>query len=93
MSASSSNSTSGISINAFCSLAKSDFSISPWELTDTYSPAAIDIAPAIAPAKAAKTMGVRDALAAATPIIILEVDNIPSFAPKTAALNQLDLVT
>jgi hypothetical protein len=44
-------------------------------------PAAIDIAPAIIPAKAARIMVFLSGLAA-TPIPILVVDNNPSFAPK-----------
>jgi hypothetical protein len=67
--------------------------MSACELTDTYSPAAMDMAPAMAPAKAARIIAWRDSLAAATPMMMLEVDNIPSFAPKTAARNQLDFVT
>jgi hypothetical protein len=51
------------------------------ELTDTYSPAAIDIAPAAHPATAAVRLSARDAVAAATPMIRLAVEMTPSLAP------------
>jgi hypothetical protein len=63
--------------------------MSVWELTETYSPAAIDKAPATKAATVAKTIGSTVLLAAATPIAKLETEIIPSLAPKTAALNQL----
>jgi len=80
-----SNSTSYSS--DFFSSARSAFSVSDCELTDTYSPAAIDIAPATKPAAPARKMPSWAVLAAATPIIRLAVDTIPSFAPSTAARN------
>ncbi len=58
------------------------------ELTETYSPAAIAIAPAAQPATAAVRMSPRVAAAAATPTMRLAVEMIPSLAPSTAALNQ-----
>ena len=67
----------------------SAFSVSVCELTETYSPAAIDNAPATSPATVAKTIGSLVELAAATPIARLDIEIIPSFAPSTAALNQL----
>jgi hypothetical protein len=67
----------------------SAFSTSVCELTETYSPAAIDKAPATNPAKVAIRIGSLKSLAAATPIARLAVDKIPSFAPRTAARNQL----
>jgi hypothetical protein len=57
------------------------------ELTDTYSPAAIDMAPATNPATPAIKTSFRVAAAAATPTIKLAVDRMPSLAPSTAALN------
>ncbi len=63
-------------------------SVSACELTDTYSPAAIDIAPATSPAMPATSTSLRDAPDAATPMIRLAVDTIPSLAPSTAARNQ-----
>ncbi len=46
-------------------------------------------APATKPATVAMMIGWRVILAAATPIAILEIEMIPSFAPKTAARSQL----
>lgn len=80
---------SGISFSSCCSRSMSAFSTSVCELTETYSPAAMDKAPATSPAKVAKIIGSRVALAAATPIARLAVDKMPSLAPSTAALNQL----
>ena len=64
-------------------------STSVCELTETYSPAAIDKAPAVKPANVASRMGSLSSLAVATPIAILAVDKRPSLAPSTAALIQL----
>ena len=58
-------------------------------LTDTYSPAAMDKAPATRAATVANTMGSRVVLAAATPMARLDTDMMPSLAPSTAALSQL----
>ena len=63
---------------------------SRWELTDTYSPAAIDSAPAINPATPAVAMALADAPAAATPSTRLAVETMPSLAPSTAARNQFE---
>ena len=61
--------------------------MSDCELTDTYSPAAIDIAPATSPATpATRTSPARPA--AATPTIRLAVETMPSLAPSTAARSQ-----
>src|SRR6185437_9133323 len=65
-------------------------SASRCELTDTYSPAAIDSAPATSPAIPAVTIAARDAPDAATPSTRLAVDRIPSLVPSTAARSQLD---
>jgi hypothetical protein len=67
---------------------RSALSVSDWELTETYSPAAIDIAPATKPAiPATRTLPRLDS-AAATPTIKLAVETIPSLAPRTAARSQ-----
>ena len=58
------------------------------ELTDTYSPAAIDSAPATSPAIPAVTIAVPEDPDAATPSTRLAVETIPSLAPSTAALSQ-----
>src|SRR5688572_1263861 len=63
-------------------------SVSAWDCTDTYSPAAIDIAPAANPAMPAVSTADGAAPVAATPTIRLAVDITPSFAPSTAARNQ-----
>jgi len=63
--------------------------VSVCELTETYSPAAIESAPATSPATVANTIDSLVELAAATPIARLEIEIIPSFAPRTAALSQL----
>src|SRR4051812_21577967 len=65
-------------------------SASRCELTDTYSPAAIDSAPATRPAIPAVTIAAAEAPEAATPSTRLAVDTIPSLAPSTAARSQLE---
>jgi len=59
-------------------------------LTDTYSPAAIDKAPATSPAIPAVTIATPDAPDAATPRTRLAVERMPSLAPSTAARSQFD---
>ena len=61
--------------------------MSDCELTETYSPAAIDMAPATSPATPAIKTSFCVAAAAATPTIKLAVEMMPSLAPSTAALN------
>jgi hypothetical protein len=63
-------------------------SVSACELTETYSPAAIDIAPATRPATPATRTFAWVARAEATPTNRLAVDTVPSFAPNTAARSQ-----
>src|SRR5512132_3825996 len=65
-------------------------SASRCELTDTYSPAAIESAPATSPAIPAMTIDAPDAPDAATPSTRLAVDRMPSLAPRTPARSQLD---
>ena len=67
------------------SLAMSACSESRCELTDTYSPIAIDAAPATSAAMPAVIMVPRSASAAATPKMRHAVEMIPSFAPSTIA--------
>ena len=62
--------------------------MSDCELTETYSPAAIDMAPATSPAMPAMSTSVWALLAAATPEMRLAVDRMPSLAPSTAARSQ-----
>ena len=57
--------------------------VSDCELTDTYSPAAIDMAPATSPATPAIKTSFCVAAAAATPTIKVPVETIPSLAPRT----------
>jgi len=70
------------------SRARSACSVSDWELTETYSPAAIDMAPATRPATPASRISLLTAAAAATPRIKLAVEMMPSLAPSTAARSQ-----
>src|SRR6476620_8779836 len=65
-------------------------SASRCELPETYSPAAIESAPATNPAIPAVTIAVPDAPDAATPSTRLAVERIPSLAPSTAARSQPD---
>jgi hypothetical protein len=62
-------------------------SASRCELTETYSPTAIDIAPATKPATPAMRAASREAEDAKTPIMRLAVDTIASSDPSTAARN------
>ena len=60
-------------------------SASRCELTETYSPTAIDMAPATRPAAPAMRMATFEAEDAATPIMRLEVETMASLDPRTAA--------
>jgi hypothetical protein len=71
-----------LSLNSLRPRARSACSESDCELTDTYSLAAIDIAPATIPATPAIKTSFRVAAAAATPTIKLAVDRMPSLAPR-----------
>ena len=55
------------------------------ELTETYSPAAIEAAPATSPAVPAVRIAARVESAEATPTMIAAVETMPSLAPSTAA--------
>src|SRR5512142_2667127 len=88
MAASSSCSPSLSVFSSARSSARPAFSVSACECTDTYSPAAIDIAPATRPATPATRMLLWVACAAATPSTRLAVETMPASAPSTAARNQ-----
>ena len=62
--------------------------MSACELTETYSPAAIAMDPAVRPATPAISTADRDVPDAATPITRLAVEMSPSLAPRTAARSQ-----
>lgn len=83
----SSSSPSRLLRSSLRSRARSAFSVSDCELSETYSPAAIDMAPATSTATPAIRTSFCFAAAAATPTIRLAVDMIPSLAPRTAALS------
>src|SRR5688572_15545248 len=70
------------------SLASSARSVSRWLLTDTYSPSAMDTAPATNPATPAVRIGPRALVAPATPTTRPAVETIPSLAPSTPARSQ-----
>ena len=80
-----SSSASGCSASSRFSFSMSARSASRCELTETYSPTAIDIAPATSAATPATRIAVGVAEEAATPIIRLAVETIASFDPRTAA--------
>jgi hypothetical protein len=63
-------------------------SVSDWLETETYSPAAIDSAPADSPAIPASSTPWRSAPDAAIPASSDATETIPSFAPSTAARSQ-----
>src|SRR3989344_2333092 len=88
MLASSRCSAFGLLASSARSRARSACSVSAWECTETYSPAAIDIAPATSPAMPVTISEAWLALAAATPINRLAVETMPSLAPRTAARSQ-----
>src|SRR5678815_5971750 len=88
MCVSSSSSAAGAVASSCRSRARSARSVSDCELTDTYSPAAIDSAPATSPATPASRTSLRAAFAAATPTTRLAVETMPSLAPRTAARSQ-----
>jgi hypothetical protein len=88
MLASSRTSAAGSAASSRRSRSRSAFSVSACECTDTYSPAAIDMAPATSPATAVIKMVDWLACAAATPTTRLAVETMPSLAPNTAARSQ-----
>src|SRR5665213_1522706 len=88
MAVSSDNSDSGSAASSASSRRRSAVSVSACALTETYSPIAIAIAPALSAATPAVRMAFRLAPEAATPTSSAAVDTRPSSAPSTAALNQ-----
>jgi hypothetical protein len=88
MPASSSSSASGARSSSSSSRFTSACSASRCELTETYSPTAIDIAPATRPATPVTRVASLEADDAATPIIRDAVETIASSDPSTAARNQ-----
>ena len=82
---------SGSSASSRRSCASSAVSLSRWLDTDTYSPSAIDTAPATSPARPAVKIGPARAVAPATPTTIPATDTIPSLAPSTPARSQFSL--
>ena len=81
MPVSSASSSSGISRSSRRSLPTAAVSLSRWLETDTYSPSAIETAPATSPASPAVKIGPRAAVAPATPTTIPATDTMPSLAP------------
>src|SRR3954469_2377880 len=65
-------------------------SASRCELTETYSPAAMDSAPATRPAMPAVRIAAAEAPEAATPRTRLAGETKPSLAPSTAARSQFE---
>ena len=89
MAASSRVSAIGARVSSAASRRRSARSVSACELTETYSPAAIDSAPPTSAAvPAISTAPAVAPGAAATPTIRLETEMIPSLAPSTAARSQ-----
>jgi hypothetical protein len=80
---SASNSRSGNRASSVRSFASSARSASRWLLTDTYSPKAMDTAPATTPATPAVRTGTAATVAPATPTTRPAVDTMLSFAPST----------
>src|ERR1017187_9567939 len=88
MPVSSRSSPCGLPASSRSSIARSARSTSTWELTDTYSPAAMAMEPAARPARPAVTTVAVAVPLAATPTIRLAVDTRPSLAPSTAVPRQ-----
>src|SRR5690606_7749049 len=63
------------------------------ELTETYSPAAMDMAPAASPATPATRTAPGLGSAAATPTISEDTETIPALAPSTAARSHPERLT
>src|SRR3569832_2721390 len=85
---SSSSSSSQLISSSDFSRARSACSVSDCELTETYSPAAIDMAPATSAARPESTTVLCGEPAAATPTRTLATETMPSLAPSTAARSQ-----
>src|SRR3569832_2465804 len=85
---SSSSSSSQLISSSDFSRARSACSVSDCELTETYSPAAIDMAPATSAARPESTTVLCGDPAAATPTRTRATETMPSLAPSTAARSQ-----
>lgn len=90
--ASSFSSYCGLSRSSRFSLCNKACSLSLSALTEMYSPAAIDIAPAAIPANPAVRIKIFEPPALAIPITNPDIDRIPSFDPITAARRRLDFL-
>ena len=69
---------------------RSASSVSRCDATETYSPTAIDMAPATSPAMPAMRTAAKDEPLLATPTMSAAVDTTPSLAPRTAARSHPD---
>nr|RZI34620.1 hypothetical protein BJQ95_02998 [Cryobacterium sp. SO1] len=83
------SSCSGMVASSVRSLLIRARSVSRWLLTETYSPSAIEIAPARRLATPAIRIAAESEVAAATPTTSAATETMPSLAPSTPARNQL----
>ena len=88
MAASSLRSVSGLCSSSYRSLVTSAWTSSFCEDTDTYSPAAMENAPAASPASPVRTIRCPDAPPPPTPAISDRLVTRPSIAPNTAGRSQ-----
>ena len=85
MAASSASSASGFSAIEIRSISSSRSTNSAWAFNDTYSPAAIEMAPASRPDTPARRTNDGSVLAPAMPRMSATLDTSPSLIPNTAA--------